>query len=141
MHRTFTALFATVVIAGVLVAGAVAHGRSSATLTIRHQARGCHTWSFAGGRSAPAQRVTMTRGGTLRVVDNDVMPHRLVQTRGAHVRIVHAQMSRTGATASVRFTRTGVYKFKTKAGEDYPGVHAPTTGEDYVLRLTVTVVP
>jgi hypothetical protein len=42
------------------------------------------------------------------------------------------------ATTSVRFTRAGVYKFATKAGEDYmKGVK--TVGEDNVLRLTVTV--
>jgi hypothetical protein len=47
-------------------------------------------------------------------------------------------MNHAGATTSVRFTRAGVYKFATKAGDDYmKGVK--TVGEDNVLRLTVTV--
>jgi hypothetical protein len=49
-------------------------------------------------------------------------------------------MARVGATARVHFTKPGVYKFTTKAGEDYSWAsHMKTTGEDNVLRLTVTV--
>ena len=41
-------------------------------------------------------------------------------------------------TLAVTFTKPGVYKFTTKAGEDFmSGVK--TIGEDNVLRLTVTV--
>jgi plastocyanin len=139
MNRILTALFATALVAGALATGAVGQGSSSATLTIRHATRGCHTWALAGGRSAATQRVTLAKGATLRVVNNDVMPHRFAQTRGAHAQIVHAMMNHMGAKASVRFTQSGVYKFKTKAGEDYPGVHLKTVGEDSTLRLTVTV--
>ena len=140
MTRILTVLFATAVIAGALVAGAVAHGPSSKTLTIRHQMRGCHTWAVAGGRFAPTQRVTLEEGSTLRVVNNDVMPHRFVQTRGTHLQIVHAKMGRIGAIATVRFNDSGVYKFTTKPGEDYPRFqHMKTVGEDYTLRLIVTV--
>jgi hypothetical protein len=47
-------------------------------------------------------------------------------------------MARMGASAKVTFTKPGVYKFTTKVGEDYmSGVK--TTGEDNVLKLTVTV--
>lgn len=47
-------------------------------------------------------------------------------------------MAHMGATVKVSFTRPGVYRFTTKAGEDYmPGVK--TIGEDNVLRLTVRV--
>jgi hypothetical protein len=49
-------------------------------------------------------------------------------------------MTRMGAVASVRFTKAGVYRFKTKPGEDYSWAsHMETKGEDNVLRLTVTV--
>ena len=140
MKRILTALFATAVIVGTLAVGAIAHGPSSATLTIRHQMRGCHTWAVVGGRFAPTQRLTLEEGSTLRVVNNDVMPHRFAQTRGAHLRIVHARMSRMGATATVRFNERGVYKFTTKPGEDYPRFqNMKTVGDDYTLRLTVTV--
>ncbi|HMI98532.1 MAG TPA: hypothetical protein VK488_01730 [Gaiellaceae bacterium] len=140
MKRILTVLFATTVIAGTLAIGAVAHGPSSKTMTIRHQMRGCHSWAVAGGRFAPTQRVTLEEGSTLRVVNNDVMPHRFAQTRGARLQIVHARMSHMGATATVRFNERGVYKFTTRPGEDYPAFqHMKTIGDDYTLRLTVTV--
>jgi hypothetical protein len=140
MKRILTALFATAVIAGALAAAAIAHGPSSKTLTIRHQMRGCHTWAIAGGRFAATQRVSLEEGSTLRVVNNDVMPHRFVQTSGRHVRILRAQMGHMGSSAIVRFNESGTYKFTTKPGEDYPRFqHMKTVGEDYTLRLTVTV--
>jgi plastocyanin len=140
MKRILTVLFATAVIAGTLAIGAVAHSPGFKTMTIRHQMRGCHSWAVAGGRFAPTQRMTLEEGSTLRVVNNDVMPHRFAQTRGAHLQIVHARMSHMGATATVRFNERGVYKFTTKPGEDYPAFqHMKTIGDDYTLRLTVTV--
>jgi hypothetical protein len=38
----------------------------------------------------------------------------------------------------VTFAKSGVYRFRTKAGEDYLA-RIVTTGEDNVLTLTVTV--
>jgi len=47
-------------------------------------------------------------------------------------------MAHMAATAKVRFAHAGVYRFTTKAGEDYmEGMK--TIGEDNVLRLTVKV--
>ena len=81
------------------------------------------------------------------------MPHKLVETSGPAVKIVRlspgmgmgmkgtfpaGMMARMGASSKVTFTKPGVYKFTTKVGEDYmSGVK--TTGEDNVLKLTVTV--
>lgn len=140
MKRILIILFATALIAGALAVSAIARGPSSKTLTIRHQMRGCHTWAIAGGRSAATQRLTLEEGSTLRVINNDVMPHRFVQTSGRHVRIVRAQLGRIGASAIVRFNERGVYKFTTKPGEDYPRFqYMKTVGEDYTLRLTITI--
>jgi plastocyanin len=125
--------------AALLVSSASAQG-TAATLTIRHQMRGCHTWSFNGGPYRAAQSITLTRGATLVVRNNDVMPHRLVRTSGSAVRIRTPFMNRMGAIARVEFTKAGVYRFKTKPGEDYSWASKmETKGEDYVLRLTVTV--
>jgi hypothetical protein len=66
------------------------------------------------------------------------MPHKLVLTSGPALRIAPATLGHTGALVKVTFARSGVYHFTTRAGEDYmAGVK--TTGEDNVLRLTVTV--
>jgi plastocyanin len=86
------------------------------------------------------QSISLSRGATLVVKNNDVMPHKLVPTSGPAVQIRTASMSRMGAVARVRFTKAGVYRFKTKPGEDYSWASKmETKGEDNVLRLTVTV--
>ena len=125
--------------AGVLlVSSASAHG--TATVTIRHQMHGCHAWSFNNGSYKAAQSITLSRGATLAVKNNDVMSHKLVRTSGPAVQLRTPAMNRMGAVARVQFTKAGVYHFKTKPGEDYSWAsHMETKCEDNVLRLTVTV--
>ena len=136
--RTYSTL-ATVVTA-VLLAGAAtaASPAGHASILIRHQMRGCHSWSVNRGPFKATQSIALRRGGWITVVDNDVMPHKLVQTSGPSARIQTPSMAHMGATAKVSFAHSGVYRFTTKVGEDYmAGVK--TTGEDNVLRLTVRV--
>jgi len=136
MHR-WIALPAAAAVALLVVAPA--SPRAGATLTIRHQLRGCHSWSVDGGAFKPAQSITLAKSSTLTVVNNDVMPHRLVLVSGPSLTLSRsANMNHAGAATKVKFAKAGVYKFTTKAGEDYmKGVE--TVGEDNVLRLTVTV--
>ncbi len=142
----------TVVSAGVLAAGASAAGNSSALL-IRHQVHGCHSWSANGDPYKARQALKLTRGGSISVTNNDVMPHKLIETSGPAAVITRlaagggmgmkgmmppAMLARMGSSSKVTFSKPGVYKFTTKAGEDYmSGVK--TVGADNVLRLTVTV--
>jgi plastocyanin len=136
-HRTVFAA-ALVSVAALGGASAVAASAQPTVLTIRHQMRGCHTWSFDGKTWAAAQRVTLTRGATLKVVNNDVMSHLLVQLSGAKVTIATASMARPGASATVRFAKPGVYAFRTKGGADYTK-NVMTMGPDNRLTLQVTV--
>jgi hypothetical protein len=125
--------------AALLVSSASAHG-TAATLTIRHQMHGCHGWSFNSGSYKAAQSITLSRGATLAVKNDDVMSHKLVRTSGPAVQLRTPAMNRVGAVARVQFMKAGVYHFKTKPGEDYSWAsHVETKGEDNVLRLTVTV--
>ena len=137
-----------------LTSSAVAAGPS---LSIRHQLKGCHTWSLNGDVYASAQILRTTSGAALTVANFDVMPHRLVQTSGpAAARIINVPAAKgtgpmvghpsaipgvmgfMGAKSRVVFPRAGVYRFKTKPGEDYMrGVK--TIGEDNTLLLTVVV--
>jgi plastocyanin len=148
-------LAVTVVVAGVASAVAFASGSGSthSALVIRHELRGCHTWSVNGGAFKPSRTVTLSRGGWITVTNNDVMPHKLVKTSGPAVTITRlnvgmgmglkgtfppAMMAHMGAAAKVTFNKVGVYKFTTKAGEDYmSGIK--TIGEDNVLKLKVIV--
>ena len=124
--------------AALLVSSASAHG--TATVTIRHQMHGCHAWSFEDGAYRATLNVQLKRGELLTIRNNDVMPHKLVRTSGPALKVLTPAMKHMGASARVRFAKAGVYKLKTKPGEDYSWAsHMETKGEDNVLRLTVTV--
>jgi hypothetical protein len=123
-----------------LVATTSASAASTATIMISHQMRGCHMWQLDNGKPKAALTVTLKAGTMLRFVDNDVMPHKLIQLAGPKLRLSHATMSHMSASTSVKLVTKGVYRFTTKAGEDYPRVSSmKTMGEDYVLHLTVHV--
>jgi plastocyanin len=145
-------MLALLVSAGAMATGASAAG-SGATITIRHQTHGCHSWSANGDAYKATQAIKLHRGASLTVTNNDVMPHKLIETSGPSARFTRlspglgmglkgtfppAMLARMGSSSKVTFAKPGVYKFTTKVGEDYmSGVK--TTGEDNVLRLTVTV--
>jgi hypothetical protein len=127
---------AALVLAAAFAPGASAHAPK--TIMIRHQLRGCHAWSFAGGPFTPSLRIRIDRDTALVVVDDDVMPHKLVQVSGPKAFVTTPSMRHMSARAVVTFRKAGVYRFTTKAGEDYmKGMK--TIGRDNVLRLTVTV--
>lgn len=62
-----------------------AAARPAATLTIRHEASGCHSWSLNGGPYRAEQTVRLREGQTLRVVNRDSAVHKLIQMSGATV--------------------------------------------------------
>ncbi|MFL5950377.1 MAG: hypothetical protein ACJ74M_02130 [Gaiellaceae bacterium] len=127
-------------VAAGLVAVAPAAGSSTTTVTISHEMRGCHMWQVGGGKLAPSIKVTLAKGATLRFVNNDIMPHRLMQLAGPKLALVHPNMNRLSAVSTAKLTRAGTYRFTTKPGEDYKMFAGhKTIGEDYVLRLTVSV--
>jgi plastocyanin len=137
--KRLTTILAVVAAGGAAASLAAAAAPSQATLTIHHQLRGCHAWAVGNGRFKPAQSLALARGGTITVIDNDVMPHTLIQTSGPAVRFIgKPAMIHMSARVTVVFPKAGVYHFKTKAGEDYfKGIK--TIGEDNKLTLTVNV--
>jgi len=152
MKRTLIAL-TVVAFLGLASTTASAHVGKN-TLLIRHQNRGCHAWSAGPGLPyKAAQKLKLTRGSTLTVVNNDAMAHQLFQTSGPRVAIKTVPstmmnmshefkgagvMAHPGAAVKIVFTRAGVYKFKTRFGEDYMKM-ADTIGEDNTLTLKVVV--
>jgi plastocyanin len=111
-----------------------------ASVAIDHVTRGCHVLDVNGaGPGSPRATIRLAAGGTLRLQDNDVMPHQLVLRSGPAATIVGADMSHMGAKSTVNFATPGTYSFTTKAGEDYiKGVK--TLGPDNTIRLKVVVV-
>ncbi|HSP72008.1 MAG TPA: hypothetical protein VLN26_06540 [Gaiellaceae bacterium] len=144
-------LAAAAVLAAAIASSASAAG--GATLLIRHEHKGCHSWSLNGDAFAARQTAHLSRGASLVVVDNDVMPHLLLQTGGPKVAVHRLAssmgkmatplrgpglMAHMGASVKVSFPKAGTYTFTTKAGEDYmSGIE--TVGEDTVLTLKVVV--
>ena len=103
----------------------------------------------AGGEAAASRspklilgRMMLAAGGTLRITDQDVDPHKLIQVAGPRVMLGKAMM--TGDVAQISFPAKGVYKFATKthvAGmNEMPGTEeVATIGPDNKLMLTVSV--
>jgi plastocyanin len=137
MHAKLALLTAGVATAFALAASAIA-APPSVQVTIRHQVRGCHAWAVDGGRYLPTQRLTTNPGAIFTFVDNDVMPHHLVQRAGPKGTSHAANMNRPGASASLQVFAKGRYVFRTRAGEDYMS-GMKTIGADNALLLVVTV--
>jgi hypothetical protein len=112
---------------------------SSASVTIQHQVRGCHSWAVGTGPLGAAHRVTLARGATLRFVNNDVMPQKIVLKSGPKIAFSgKTNLSKPAASVKAVLAHPGVYTFGTVVGEDYvKGIK--TIGEDNVLKLVVTV--
>jgi len=151
-RSSFATLAAAVV--ALLIAGvAMASAPRQATLLIRHQVRGCHTWSLNGGPFEASHSVALSRGAaltvTVTVTDDDMMAHTLVKVSGPAVSIVDVKtigmpmsqvpgaMTHMSASTRVVFAKAGVYRFTTRAGGHY--MRMKTIGRDNVLRLKVTV--
>lgn len=132
---------ALITLVALAVAGSAAAAPRNATLTIKHQMSGCHSWSFGGQVGHATQTIKLAHGGNLTVVDNDVMPHMLIQVSGPKASLTGVAMRRMGAQAHIGFKVKGTYVFKTRAGDDYAWAKSTkTVGEDSVLKLVVTVV-
>src|SRR5258708_33338087 len=115
-HTSFVlaAALATVIAAG---AASAASTSSGASVVIRHQLRGCHSWSVNGGAFKVSQSITLRQGGWLAVTNRDVMPHTLVLKSGPSLRIAHPKLGHMGASLKITLTKPGVYHFTTKPGE------------------------
>lgn len=112
---------------------------TSARIAIDHATKGCHTLAVNGGLPGkPSATLHLATGATLNLVNNDVMPHRLVLVSGPQAQMANVALNHMSAKTAVTFPAAGTYKLTTKAGEDYSkGI--VTTGADNTLRITVVV--
>ena len=126
----------------------------SASVVIRHELRGCHTWSLNGGRYRAELRVRVARGGSLTITNMDPMVHQFVQLGGPragmrtvahdHMKMIglhritgRGVMNHMGAALRVFFPSAGVYRFTTKDLGDY--FELKTVGHHNHLMLMVRV--
>ena len=140
LKRTTLSLTLAAFALGFVGAASAVTTPTHASVVIRHQMRGCHTWSVNGGAFKTSQSVALRHGGSLAVTNNDVMPHTLVLTSGPSLRIAHPKLGHMGASLKITLTKPGVYHFTTKPGKDYGYMAGmKTIGADNVLKLTVIV--
>ena len=146
-------------LAAVFAAGASPAAPKTASLQINHFVRGCHNWSLNGGPYHVNQVMSLGRGGSLLVTNNDLMVQDLVKTSGpavlmqlvrqSHMGAMHMTMpmngkatpyaiSHTGAQLKVTFSKAGSYHFKLIDRGDYVN-NIKTVGPDNKPTLTVTV--
>ncbi len=105
-------------------------------LTIVHVQKGCHLWSN-GTAQMTTMRLTMKPGQMLRIMNQDLDMHRVMQLSGPAMMLGGAM--KTGQTQSLSFTNPGTYKFDTKSLPMKGMPEAETIGPDNMLRLTVIV--
>lgn len=136
-----------------LPAPAAAPARS-ASVVIRHELRGCHTWSLNGGSYRAELAVSLARGGSLRITNNDPMVHKLIPQGGPralmrtlphdHMKSVglhritgRGVMNHMGAALKLTFPTAGVYRFTTEDLGDYFELKGEGEHNHLMLRVTV----
>lgn len=109
----------------------------SASLTIVHVQKGCHSWSVGKGMPAAGVKVLLRRGQRLTVVNRDLDTHKLVRLAGP--RIPLGKPLAMNDRVTLTFSKPGVYKLRTMKMET-PGMpEVKTVGPDHVLAMLVVV--
>ena len=108
----------------------------SPELTIVHIVQGCHNWTDSS-KLAELADVTMHPGGSLKILNQDVDFHRVVQVSGPRVATGARMMMNT--SVRLRFANSGTYRFKTVTSEMPGMMNMKTVGPDYRLLLVVHV--
>ena len=154
MKRLLIAVSLVALGVGAAVPAPAATQAKSGSIVIRHQLKGCHTWSLNGGTYRVAVDLRLARGGSLTITNIDPMVHKLMQEAGPRVgmrTIPHDHMkmmglhkitgrgvmSHMGAALRVTFPRAGVYRFTTEDLGDY--FELKTIGDHNHLMLVVRV--
>ena len=154
MKRLLIAVSLLVLGVAASVPASAATAVKSGTIVIRHQEKGCHTWSLNGSPSTASLDLRLARSGTLTIENLDPMVHQLIQKAGPAVAmrtVAHDHMTRVGlhkitgrgvmnhmgAALKVTFARAGVYRFTTEDRGDY--FELKTRGKVNELNLVVRV--
>ena len=106
-------------------------------LTIVHMQKGCHDWSNGTAQMA-TMRLAMKPGQMLRIMNQDVDMHKLMELTGPTMMMMGGPM-KEGQARSLTFTKPGTYTFATKTLPMKGMPEVQTIGPDNHLRLTVTV--
>ena len=127
----------TAVTAGaVMLTQTVAAGPAPERVTIVHVKKGCHLWSVGALKTAKLG-LTLQRGDQLRIVNQDLDMHELVQTSGPATSTGGFMVMNQHML--LRFPKSGLYRFHTRIADMRGMPEAKTIGPDNQLVLTVRV--
>jgi hypothetical protein len=136
MKKLLLTLLAVVVAGGFVVANTLAAGAVTKRVTIVHVQKGCHVWSVGTTRAASV-RLSLGKGAKLLVVNQDLDMHELVQVSGPSIKTGPFMMM--NQRVSLRFTKTGLYRFHTRVADMRGMPEVKTIGPDHKLVLTIRV--
>jgi len=77
--KTFVALLAVLALGTLVATSAVAASPRHASINIRHQLKGCHSWSIDNKPFAAHVNAKLATGGSITFTNHDVMPHQLIR--------------------------------------------------------------
>jgi len=113
------------------------HVKAGARLTIVHVQRGCHLWTVGKSDPKAGVKVVLRPGQRLSIVNQDLDTHKLVRLSGPSIALGKPLSMNDRFT--LRFSKAGIYKIRTKKVE-LPGMlEVKTTGPDRILALLVVV--
>ncbi len=119
-----------------VVANTVAAGAVTKRVAIVHVQKGCHVWSVGATRTAKL-RLSLHKGASLAVVNQDLDMHKLVQVSGPRTNTGAFMMM--NQRVSLRFTKAGIYRFHTRVADMRGMPETETIGPDNKLVLTIRV--
>lgn len=116
--------------------GASTPAPTTQNISISHVEKGCHVWT--NGKAA--MQVQMHRGDTLAISNKDIDNHQLIEMNGPMMGM-GGMMKMVSGAASMTFTESGTYHFKTKVVEEEGSTmrEVKTIGPDNDLTLAVVV--
>ncbi len=125
-----------VAVGAFVVTNGLAAGTATKRVTIVHVKKGCHVWSLGATRTTNL-RLSLHHGATLAVLNQDLDMHKLVQVSGPRTKTGPFLMM--NQRVLLRFTKAGLYRFRTRIADMRGMPEAKTIGPDNKLVLTVRV--
>jgi hypothetical protein len=137
MKRRLALVLVAAVAAVAVPLGTAAAASPTVRLTIMHTVQGCHVW-LTTKVLGPSAKITVKRGTRLVIRPSCPMDFDFAQAAGPRLALGNPRTLR-GATRTIVFARTGVYRLRVKNVQTPEEVGLQTLGPTNVLTLVVVV--
>jgi len=113
------------------------HVKGSASVTIVHVQKGCHSWTTGQGAPATGVEAVLKPGQRLTVVNQDIDAHRLARLAGPKIAL--GPVLEMNDRVTVTFKTAGVYKLHLHQVEMEGMPEVETIGPDHFLAMVIVV--